>query len=77
MAHSILRFPAVQERTGLGRSTIYRRIKAGSFPKQVKLGGEQERARAVGWLNSEISDWLSLQVKKSRGITIPPSHELE
>ena len=58
---AILRLSDVKARTGLARSTIYDRIKAGSFPAQVSLG-----ARAVGWLESDIEAWISGQVKRSR-----------
>ena len=58
---TILRLSEVKARTGLARSTIYDRIKTGSFPAQVSLG-----ARAVGWLASDIEDWISGQVKRSR-----------
>ena len=34
----IVRLPAVQARTGLGRSTIYVRLAEGSFPRPVQLG---------------------------------------
>jgi prophage regulatory protein len=34
----ILRLPGVMEKTGLGRSSIYRMVKDGEFPKPVKLG---------------------------------------
>ncbi len=61
MAHSILRLPAVKASTGLSRSTIYLRISEGTFPKPVSLGG-----RAVGWLESEIQDWLVRQIEASR-----------
>jgi len=61
MATSILRLPAVQARTGLSRSTIYFKISEGTFPKSVSLG-----ARAVGWIESEISEWLSRQIEQSR-----------
>ena len=50
---SILRRKQVESRTGLSCSTIYLRIKKGTFPKPIKLG-----ERAVGWLESEIYDWL-------------------
>jgi len=60
---TILRLPSVKARTGLSRSTIYLRIKEGAFPKPVKLG-----ARAVGWLESEIGDWLDHQIKQSRHV---------
>ena len=49
----IVRLPAVQARTGLGRSTIYVRLAEGSFPKPVQLG-----ARAVGWIEEEVDEWI-------------------
>ena len=49
----IKRRPAVEAKTGLSRSTIYEKIKDGTFPKPVKLG-----PRAVGWFDSEIDAWL-------------------
>lgn len=71
MAQSILRLSAVKERTGLSRSTIYLRIKEGSFPRQVSLG-----ARAVGWVESEVEEWLSQKIRESRGTASPRSHVL-
>ena len=59
---SILRRKQVQARTGLSRSTIYLYINAGVFPKPVALG-----PRAVGWLESEVSDWIAKRVKLARG----------
>lgn len=58
----LLRRKQVQARTGLSRSMIYQYIKEGAFPKPVPLG-----ARAVGWLESEISDWITERVTKARG----------
>ena len=49
-----LRLPDVIAVTGLGRSTIFRRIKLGEFPRQYDLGGH-----IVGWRRSEIDKWLS------------------
>lgn len=60
-ATSILRLPKVIARTGLSRSAIYQRIAEGRFPKPISLGG-----RAVGWVEAEVNDWLSQQVKASR-----------
>ena len=45
----IMRLKEVIDCTGLGRSTIYKYISAGSFPKSVSLGD-----RAVGWVESEV-----------------------
>lgn len=49
----ILRKPETRYRTGLSDPTIWRMEKAGKFPKRIKLG-----ANSVGWLESEISEWL-------------------
>ena len=49
----ILRLSQVLDRVGLSRSTLYERIKKGTFPRQITLG-----ARAVGWLEHEIDAWL-------------------
>ena len=61
MTHTILRLPAVKIRTGLSRSTIYLRVSQGTFPKPVSLG-----ARAVGWVEAEIQEWLQQQIETSR-----------
>ncbi len=58
---AILRRKQVQIRTGLSRSTIYHYIKDGVFPKPVALG-----PRAVGWLESEVSEWIAERVKIAR-----------
>lgn len=50
----ILRFPEVVTRTGLSRSSVYGRIKAGDFPAPVPLG----EGRAVGFIEREVSQWI-------------------
>jgi len=60
-AATLLRLTQVKARTGLSRSTIYLRIKAGEFPTQVSLG-----PRAVGWLEAEIERWIEIRVERSR-----------
>jgi prophage regulatory protein len=57
----ILRRPQVEARTGLSRSTIYERMRQGTFPSPVSLG-----SKAVGWLANEIDDWLDQRIKGSR-----------
>lgn len=61
MVTVILRLPAVKARTGLSRSSIYLRISEASFPKPISLG-----SRAVGWIESEVNDWLNQQIETSR-----------
>jgi len=57
-----LRRNQVELRTGLSRSTIYARIAAGLFPSPIDLGG----GRAVGWLESEIDQWVQSRINESR-----------
>lgn len=61
MSYTILRLPRVKDRTGLSRSSIYLKISQGLFPKPISLG-----ARAVGWVESDIDQWLSEQIESSR-----------
>lgn len=49
-----MRLPEVKRRVGLGRSTIYRRMREGSFPLPRNLGG-----RAVGWSESDVAWWIA------------------
>jgi prophage regulatory protein len=49
-----LRLPAVIERTGLSRSTIYEMVERGDFPKPVKIG-----ARAIAWPVSSLETWAA------------------
>ncbi len=60
-ALAILRRKQVEARTGLSRSTIYARVADGTFPRPVNIG-----PRAVGWVESEVTDWLNTQVEQSR-----------
>jgi len=57
----ILRLPQVKQRTGLSRSTIYSFIKDGRFKAPISLG-----ARAVGWLESDVSEFIEERIKASR-----------
>jgi prophage regulatory protein len=49
----ILRIRTVLERTGLSRSTLYRRIESGTFPRQIKIA-----ERCAGWRESAVNEWL-------------------
>lgn len=53
MSDVYLRLPSVIERTGLPRSSLYRLIGEGRFPKQVAL-----TRRTVGWKASAVQQWL-------------------
>jgi prophage regulatory protein len=49
----ILRLAEVLRRTGLTRSTLYRKIMAGSFPRQVSIS-----TRCIGWHESAVNGWV-------------------
>lgn len=57
----IIRLPEVIARVGLGRTAIYDRIRAKTFPEPVKLG------RASGWVEAEVSAWLQKQIENRGG----------
>jgi prophage regulatory protein len=50
----ILRLNAVQARTGLSRSSIYRFEAEGKFPQRVRLG-----ENSTGWFADEIDEYLA------------------
>ena len=52
-ASRILRLKAVLDRTGLSRSTLYRKIERGTFPKQVRIS-----ERCIGWREADVERWL-------------------
>lgn len=49
----ILRLNTVLDRTGLSRATLYRKVRAGTFPKQISIA-----TSSTGWRESAINDWL-------------------
>ena len=54
----ILRRPEVEAKTGFKRAYLYSLMKAGQFPKAIKLG-----VRAVGWDSAEIDQWIAERLK--------------
>ena len=49
----ILSIDQVEAKVGLHRSTIYRLVAQGLFPKQLGLS-----AKRVGWIEAEVEAWL-------------------
>ena len=62
MATKILRISQVKQQIGLSRSTIYQRISKGLFPRPISLG-----LRAVGWLESDLEDWIAERIADTNG----------
>ncbi|MED5607829.1 AlpA family phage regulatory protein [Pseudomonas sp. JH-2] len=52
-------FGDVELMTGMSRATIYRRIAAGEFPKQVQLSESEARNAAVGFPLGEVRAWIN------------------
>ncbi|MBK1654860.1 MAG: AlpA family transcriptional regulator [Acidihalobacter sp.] len=50
----ILRRDEVEAKTGFKRAHIYNLMKAGKFPKAMRLG-----VRAVGWDSLEVEQWIA------------------
>lgn len=50
----IIRLKTVLDRTGLSRSTIYRKMAEGTFPPQLKIG-----VHGAGWHESAIDRWVA------------------
>lgn len=50
----IVRLKTVLARTGLSRSTIYRKIAEGTFPPQIKIS-----TNGAGWKESDINRWVA------------------
>ena len=72
MNDPMLRPPEVMERTGLSRTTLWRRVRAGTFPAPTELG-----ENAIGWPASSISAWLAARPQRTYGAETQyqPTHE--
>jgi prophage regulatory protein len=54
MSERIVRPPEAEVKTGYSHSTIKRLVRAGKFPKPIRLAG----GRAKGWLESTLDQYL-------------------
>ena len=50
----IVRIRTVLARSGLSRSTLYRKMEKGTFPKQVRIS-----EYCAGWWESELNRWIA------------------
>jgi prophage regulatory protein len=55
----IMRLDEVMACTGLGRSSIYKMISVGTFPKPVPLMN-----RSVGWVSYEVESWIISRIEE-------------
>jgi prophage regulatory protein len=71
--HRFIRLPEVMSRTGYGRTSIYRKMEDGSFPKSLKLGGPPKDpnefdSRAVAWIEDEVDQWVEDRIDERHTI---------
>ncbi|MGM1051003.1 MAG: helix-turn-helix transcriptional regulator [Pseudomonadota bacterium] len=59
MSKKLIRIKDVMGLTGLGRSTVYKYMNLGLFPKSVKL-----TTRAVAWVESEVEAWIQSGIER-------------
>ena len=53
----LIRRKEVQEKTGLGASSIYAMMKQGKFPKAVNIS-----ERRVAWIESDVDLWIAERI---------------
>ena len=66
--HRFIRLSEVMSRTGYGRTSIYRKMEDGSFPKSLKLGGPPKDpnefdSRAIAWIEEEVDQWIESKIQ--------------
>ena len=65
----LIRLPEVLSRTGYGRTSIYRKMDEGTFPKCLKLGGPIKDhtgfdCRAIAWIEDEVDHWVETRIEE-------------
>lgn len=68
----ILRIHQLTEKLGLSKSTVYSRMDSSSrwhdpdFPRPIQLGCTPKGRGSVGWIESEVNEYLALCAQRSR-----------
>ena len=82
--HRFIRLNEVLSRTGYARTSIYRKMEDGEFPKSVKLGGPPKDpsvfdSRAVAWIEDEVEQWIESRIEERDlvGTDVPPGQNFE
>jgi len=65
----LIRLAEVIHKTGLPRTTVYRRVREDpSFPRRVAIGG-----RTVAWVESEVDAWIAAQIDRREAEGVQPA----
>lgn len=54
---------AVEQITGLSKSSLYKQITLGSFPAPVPL---TNNGKAVAWLSTEVNVWMQSRIQQRK-----------
>ena len=68
MPVTFLNIEQVRQRTSLSKQEIYRRVRAGVFPKQVPIGPAR-----VAWVEAEVDEWAQKILERSRTALAAPT----
>ncbi|QNR96190.1 AlpA family phage regulatory protein [Stenotrophomonas sp. 169] len=60
----LLSLERVRAATGMGTTFIYGEIKAGRFPKSIRVG------RRALWIQSEVQGWIRGQIAQNRRLQV-------
>jgi prophage regulatory protein len=63
VASRILSIAQVADLTGLSHRSIYTAVEFEKFPRQIQL-----TSRRVGWIESEIEEWIESRIAKRDGV---------
>ena len=71
--HRFIRLNEVLSRTGYGRTSIYRKMEEGTFPKSLKLGGPPKDpsifdSRAIAWIEDEVDQWVEDRINERHSV---------
>jgi prophage regulatory protein len=60
---TIIKLPEVKAMTTFSRTTIYRLIALGAFPKQIKLA-----ERSSGWIKQEVEEYIENKINEREAV---------
>lgn len=73
----IMRLPAVLAVVPITRATLLRYVAAGQFPRPIRLGGTKAKARAIGWISTEVDAWIAArQAERDAAKTHEPDAQI-
>ena len=57
----LIRLPSVLNQVGLGRTSVYEKIKVGNFPKPIHIG-----PRAVAFDSEAVDKWVEKTIEEGK-----------